>query len=161
MNAVGDGAGVSPRELQAGAELVLRRLHTWTLKVRLQGSQPFGNVLMSQDVSGRFARDPGHRMPSPMGRKSAPAMSSAGRPRSSVQNSLAGTLPRHLARPRGSIRHRDSSYYPSEDWSTLSAARETPDESTASCPLGTRRRTASRPQTKDPASEADTNAPGG
>ena len=35
MNAVGDGAGVSPRELQARAELVLRRLHAWTLKVRL------------------------------------------------------------------------------------------------------------------------------
>ena len=46
-----------------------------TLKDRLQGSQPFGNVQMSQDVSGRFGRYPGHRMPSPIGRKSAPTMS--------------------------------------------------------------------------------------
>ena len=43
----------------------------------------------------------------------------------------------------------------------LSAARETPDESTANCSPGTRRKTALRPQAEGPATEADPEAPGG
>lgn len=43
----------------------------------------------------------------------------------------------------------------------LGAARETPDESIASCPLEARRKAALRPQAEGPASEADPDAPGG
>ena len=72
----GEGRPWSPREM-------LTCVLNWcfgvsmprTVKGRLQGSQPLGNALMSQDVSGCLGRYPGHRVPSPMGRKSAPAMS--------------------------------------------------------------------------------------
>jgi hypothetical protein len=42
-------------------ELVFRRLHAWTLKDRSRRSQPVGNLLLCQDVSGRVRRCPGCR----------------------------------------------------------------------------------------------------
>ena len=46
-------------------ELVFRRLHAWTLKDRSRGSQPVGNVLLCQDVSGRVRGCQSHRTPPP------------------------------------------------------------------------------------------------
>ena len=73
---LGDGAALSPGEVPT-------RVLNWcfcvsmpgTLKGRLQDSQPLGNALMCQDVSGRFRTCQSHRSPSPTGRKNAPATS--------------------------------------------------------------------------------------
>ena len=53
-------------------ELVFRRLHAWTLKDRSAGSQPVGNVLLCQEVSGRVRGCQSHRTPLPAGWSSAP-----------------------------------------------------------------------------------------
>ena len=59
-------------------ELVFRRLHAWTLKDRSAGSQPVGNVLLCQDVSGRVRGCRSHRTPPPTGGRALPAGASLG-----------------------------------------------------------------------------------
>ena len=75
-NAVGDGAAVSPREVPTRVlDWCLGVSMLGTLKSPVQDSQPLGNALVCQEVSGRFRRYPGHRRSSPAGRKNVPATS--------------------------------------------------------------------------------------
>ena len=64
-NAVVDSAEVSFGDVQTRVSNLFRLLHAWTLTDRSWGSQPVGNVLLSQDLSGRVRRCQSHRTPPP------------------------------------------------------------------------------------------------
>jgi len=65
--------GVHRGRADPRVELVSRRLHAWTLEERSPVSQPVGNTLLSQDVSGCFRTCQSHRMPPPAACPNAPA----------------------------------------------------------------------------------------
>ena len=64
--------GVHRGRADPRVELVLRRLHAWTLKDWSWGSQPGGNAPLSQNVSGCFRTCQSHRTPPPAAGRNAP-----------------------------------------------------------------------------------------